>query len=134
MAKNTTANIAQTFVMKRAVNPRGESTCTAAWNSTAQTSQYVRNNEKRYGWFGCNDNFISKPLGESHSNKNIMNAAAWIATMPTYMFIVFDKNEGEGRKFVLFFFFFVSKVISISNMENKCKHKVSFTSCAKYVV
>lgn len=30
MARNTTANIAHMFVIKRAVKPRGESTCTAA--------------------------------------------------------------------------------------------------------
>lgn len=30
IAKNTTANIAQTLVINRAVNPRGESTFTAA--------------------------------------------------------------------------------------------------------
>lgn len=76
MARNTTANIAHIFVIKRAVNPRGESTCTAAWKRTAQTNQYVRNNEKRYGTFVCTDHFISKPLGDSHSNRKIMNAAA----------------------------------------------------------
>lgn len=45
MARKTTANMAQTLVMNRAVNPLGESTWTAAWNSTAHTSQYVRNKE-----------------------------------------------------------------------------------------
>lgn len=39
MAKNTTAKRAHTLVMKREVKPRGESTWTAAWKSTAQTSQ-----------------------------------------------------------------------------------------------
>lgn len=48
MARKTTANIAQTFVINLAVNPLGESTCTAAWNSTAHTSQYVLNSEKRW--------------------------------------------------------------------------------------
>ena len=47
MARKTTANMAQTLVIKRAVNPLGESTWTAAWKRTAQTNQYVRNNEKR---------------------------------------------------------------------------------------
>lgn len=101
IAKNTTANIAQTFVINRAVNPRGESTWTAAWKRTAQTSQYVRNNEKRCGTFDCNDNFISKPLGDNHSNRNIINVAAWIATMPTCirLFLLWIQN----RKSVILF-------------------------------
>lgn len=38
IAKKTTANIAQTLVINRAVNDLGESTWTAAWKRTAHTS------------------------------------------------------------------------------------------------
>lgn len=31
----------------------------------------------------CRESLILKPLGESHSKKNMVNVAAWIATTPT---------------------------------------------------
>jgi len=45
MARNMSANIAQTLAMHRAVYPLGQSTFTAAWNSMAQTSHSVRHSE-----------------------------------------------------------------------------------------
>ena len=50
-----------------AVNPLGESIWTAAWNNTAQTSQYVRQKEKRWlgdGFF-CNHGKKRKPVSSS---------------------------------------------------------------------
>lgn len=45
MARKTTAKVAQTLDMKRAVKPFGQLTGTAAPNKIAQTSQYVRKRE-----------------------------------------------------------------------------------------
>jgi hypothetical protein len=43
IAKKTTANIAHTFVMKREVKPRGESTCTAAYKTSISNNLHQFN-------------------------------------------------------------------------------------------
>ena len=47
MAKKIKANVAQTCAINLAVIPLGQSTLTAAWKSTAQTSHKVRKKENR---------------------------------------------------------------------------------------
>ncbi len=51
MARKMSANIAQMCAMNLAVCPLGQSTLTAAWNSTAHTNQRVLTRENRLcGW------------------------------------------------------------------------------------
>lgn len=62
----------------RGLQPRGIPPIT--YSLTGDEEEHAEKPE-RFTWF--TESLMSKPLGESHSKRNIMKVAAWMATTPT---------------------------------------------------